>query len=262
MLSNFHTHTSRCKHATGNDKEYVEAAIKAGFQTLGFSDHCPWPFPDGYISGIRMTPSEMDGYFSSLDTLKKEYAKDITIYAGFEAEYDSNLNAAQEALFTDYPIDYLILGQHFLGTESEALYTGAPCSDEAVLKHYVDLVIEGISTGKYLYLAHPDVIHFTGPDEIYKKHMTRLCQYLKEQNIPVEINILGLCEHRHYPDTRFLSIAGQVGNTAVIGVDAHSPEQLLNKASIEQAELLCKNYGLERIEPQLSSQSYKQLIPL
>ncbi len=44
MLANYHTHTERCYHASGEDKEYVEAAIKAGLKVLGFSDHCPWIF--------------------------------------------------------------------------------------------------------------------------------------------------------------------------------------------------------------------------
>lgn len=252
MLANFHTHTTRCQHADGEDREYVENAIQAGIQTLGFSDHCPWPFPDGYVSGIRMTPAEMDEYFASLESLKREYAKDINIYIGFEAEYDRKLNAAQEALFADYPLDYLILGQHFLGTESESFYTGMPSADESILKQYVDLVIEGLGTGKYLYLAHPDVIHYTGADEIYKKHIVRLCTYLKEQNIPIEINVLGLIGNRHYPSRRFLAIASQVGNTAVLGIDAHSPEQLLNAADIRRAELLCEEYGLTCIEPSLT----------
>ena len=30
MIANFHTHTSRCNHASGTDREYVEAAIEAG----------------------------------------------------------------------------------------------------------------------------------------------------------------------------------------------------------------------------------------
>ncbi len=38
---NYHTHTSRCGHAGGSDEEYVQAAIKAGYQILGFSDHAP-----------------------------------------------------------------------------------------------------------------------------------------------------------------------------------------------------------------------------
>ena len=38
MIANFHTHTARCNHATGTDREYVEAAIRAGVKSLGFSD--------------------------------------------------------------------------------------------------------------------------------------------------------------------------------------------------------------------------------
>ena len=251
MLSNFHTHTIRCQHASGEDREYVEAAIQAGFTTLAFSDHCPWPFTDGYISAIRMTPAEMDSYFSSMEDIKKEYAGDIKIYAGFEAEYTPELNAAQETLFAGYPIDYMILGQHFLGTESESVFVGRPSGDEAVLKQYVDLTIEGISTGKYLYLAHPDIINYIGPDAIYQKHISRLCRFMKEKDIPLEINVLGLWTHRTYPDRRFWEIAAKIGNTAVIGIDAHAPEQLLNSEAIRQAEIFCKEFGLEKIELQL-----------
>ena len=34
--TNFHTHTSRCHHAFGNDEEFVRAAIQNGFEVLGF----------------------------------------------------------------------------------------------------------------------------------------------------------------------------------------------------------------------------------
>ncbi len=244
MLANYHTHTSRCNHANGEDKEYVEAAIQAGIKILGFSDHCPWPFPDDYISGIRMAPSDLDDYFYSLETLRKEYKKDITIYIGFESEYDLALNTAQEALFSDYPLDYMILGQHFLGTESDSFYTGSPNDEETILQTYVDLTIQGMQTGKYLYLAHPDLINYTGPDEIYQKHMTHLCSFLKENNIPIEINLLGLWTHRNYPSRRFLSIAQNIGNSAILGIDAHAPEQLLNSEAEELGISLCQEFGL------------------
>ena len=77
MLVNYHTHTRRCKHASGEDREYVEKAIESGLQILGFSDHCPWVFTDGFVSGMRLPVEEVDGYFYSLESLKKEYAKDI-----------------------------------------------------------------------------------------------------------------------------------------------------------------------------------------
>lgn len=39
MKTNYHTHTTRCMHAVGDDEDYVRSAIKGGFQELGFSDH-------------------------------------------------------------------------------------------------------------------------------------------------------------------------------------------------------------------------------
>ena len=41
MKTNYHTHTTRCHHATGSDEEFVLSAIKGGYQELGFSDHTP-----------------------------------------------------------------------------------------------------------------------------------------------------------------------------------------------------------------------------
>ena len=37
MKTNYHTHTTRCMHATGSDEDYVLSAIKGGYQELGFS---------------------------------------------------------------------------------------------------------------------------------------------------------------------------------------------------------------------------------
>ena len=47
MTINYHTHTYRCGHAVGNEREYVEKAIELGFSELGFSEHAPMPFPEG-----------------------------------------------------------------------------------------------------------------------------------------------------------------------------------------------------------------------
>ncbi len=248
MLANYHTHTKRCNHASGEDREYVEHAISHGMKVLGFSDHCPWIFPDGYISGTRMRPDELDDYFSSLLSLKKEYEKDITIYIGFEAEYIPELMEDQNKLLSCYPVDYMILGQHFNEKEPDSPYTGFPTDNEEDLKKYVDLIIEGMDTGKYIYTAHPDLLNYTGSDEIYTKHFTRLCKYLKSKNVPVEINLLGVREGRHYPSDKFLRIAQSIGNTAIIGCDAHFPEVLSDPVQMERCISLAEKYELELVD--------------
>ena len=48
MDYNYHTHTYRCGHAIGEDEEYIKVSIQNGIKHLGFSDHIPFAFPDGY----------------------------------------------------------------------------------------------------------------------------------------------------------------------------------------------------------------------
>jgi len=244
MLANYHTHTYRCQHASGEDKEYIEAAIKCGMKILGFSDHCPWFYPNNYISDVRMAPSKVDNYVDSIQKLKAEYKKDIAIYLGFECEYLPELLEQQTEFLKDYPIDYLILGQHTLCPEPEGIYTNQITDDQSFLTQYIDLVIEGLDTGRYRYLAHPDIVQFTGSEKFYTEEMTRLCTYLKQKNIPIEINALGICVGKGYTSKRFLEIAKKVGNSAIIGIDAHSPEQLEQVDVHNQCIQLAREFDL------------------
>lgn len=244
MKANYHTHTTRCQHAFGEDKEYVEEAIQAGLRILGFSDHCPWIYKSDYVSNIRMTPQETDGYFSSLEKLRREYEKDIDIFIGFESEYLPELMEEQDAFLKDYPVDYMILGQHFLDSESDFNYSGRMADDEDRLIRYVDLCIEGAKSGRYLYLAHPDLIYYTGSDKIYQREMKRLCEAMKQMNIPLEYNLLGLAIHRNYPEERFWQIVRNTGNSVIFGVDAHRPEQFADRQTLELAKKQCEGMNV------------------
>ena len=78
MKYNLHTHTKRCNHAYGEDREYVENAIKSGMKVLGFSDHCPQFFPKkDYYSFFRMLPEQAYEYAENVRSLQKEYKSDI-----------------------------------------------------------------------------------------------------------------------------------------------------------------------------------------
>ena len=247
MIANYHTHTTRCHHALGTEREYIEKAISEGLEVLGFSDHVPMPFPDGHQSGFRVRIEELEDYVRTLEALREEYKDRIRILIGFEAEYyPAHFDAMLEMLFP-YDYDYMILGQHFIDNETSP-YAATPVTDEAALARYVDQVLCGLSTGKYTYLAHPDVYNFVGDEETYYLHMKRLCEGCKRMNIPLEINLLGLMGHRHYPSDRFYRIAGEVGNDAVIGCDAHQAEAVADAASIKAGEAFAAKYGLRVLD--------------
>ena len=105
MIANYHTHTYRCGHAAGEDRQYVETAIRRGLQVLGFSDHVPMPFPDGHESRFRVPLRLLEDYVQSVLDLRAEYRADIDVRLGFEAEYYPDLFEAMLELLRPYPVD-------------------------------------------------------------------------------------------------------------------------------------------------------------
>ena len=87
-----------------------------------------------------------------------------------------------------------------------------------------------------------------GDEALYDTQMRRLCRAAKETDTPLEINLLGLREGRHYPNERFWRIAGEEGNAVILGFDAHEPEQLLDPAYEREALRLAHRCGIEPIE--------------
>ena len=58
------------------------------------------------------------------------------------------------------------------------------------------------------------------------------------------MNILGIAVNKNYPNPLFWEIAAKTGNSVVIGMDAHTPEQLVNPKALAQAKILC--LGMDR----------------
>ncbi len=248
MKTNYHTHTTRCRHARGEDREYIESAIAYGLTELGFSDHSPYIFKDGHTSSFRMPVEAYTEYFDSLNALREEYSDRIRMYIGVEMEYYKDDFEETLALLRSRPIDYLILGQHFVDSEPGKLYNGGASADEDRLHLYVDRVIEAMEKGVYSYVAHPDIINFTGDEGLYRKEIARLCRASLETETPLEINLLGIRELRHYPNPIFWEEAGALGCHVIFGSDSHSPRTVKDIASAEVAKEMVKKYGLVREE--------------
>ena len=79
-VSNLHTHTVYCDGKNTID-EMIQAALHAGFISLGFSGHCHTGFPDDVCQ-----ITDIDGYFNELEEAKRRYAGTITIFKGLELE--------------------------------------------------------------------------------------------------------------------------------------------------------------------------------
>ena len=250
MKANYHSHTTRCGHARGTEREFVEKAIENGFEIWGFSDHTPYPFDNGFRSGIRMDVSQFEDYVNTVLALKKEYEKDIRILLGIEVEYFPAYFDRLMDLVSAYPVEYMILAQHFVGNEPEGIYSGNKTRDLKVVKRYADQIIEAIKMDRFLYLAHPGLINYVGEDTRgFEEQMRRICVCAKENDMPLEVNFLGLYEGRQYPRESFWRIAGEEGCKAVFGIDAHNPDAILWPQKVYQPALdLIGRYGVELVE--------------
>lgn len=247
LTANYHTHTMRCQHAYGTEQEYIEAAIEMGITELGFSDHIPCPFQNGFVSRIRMTMEQAAGYVETIRRLGERYKNDIRLYVGFEAEYIPEFYDRQMLLYYRLGCDYLILGQHFLQSEEKGPYMGTETEDEGRIRSYVDTVIAAMETGSYLYLAHPDLMNYQGMDSVYDWEMTRLCRRMKELDIPLELNMLGMGTGRNYPAERFWKIPGELGNRVLLGLDAHCVEHMKDRESYAKCMAIVEKYHLNFI---------------
>lgn len=248
MIANYHTHTWRCKHASGEEREYVESAIAGGLKILGFSDHTPMPYEGNYVSSTKMDLNQLEDYVDTVLQLKAEYRKDIEIHLGLEVEYYPRYFDALLRVCEPYPIEYFLLAQHFLGNEIDDCYCGYPTEDEKRLERYCRQCEEALATGRFTYFAHPDILFFTGEKTAYDRWMGELCRFAKKSDIPLEINFLGIWNKRHYPNRRFWKIAGEVGNTVIFGADAHSPEKVWNPDALAEAEKIVEECGLRLVD--------------
>lgn len=248
MIANYHTHTARCNHASGTEREYVECALAMGLDILGFSDHTPYIFPGNYYSHFRMKLRELEDYVESVLKLRKEYSGTIEIPLGLELEFYPKLLPQLLPVLQDFPIDYLLLGQHFIGNEIDEHYSGWPTEDSRILERYVDQVIEAMHSGLFTYVAHPDLIHFLGDNKIYVQQMRRLCDAARRCDIPLEVNLLGMHEGRIYPNTLFWEQAAIEGNTVILGRDAHSPKHILDVETEKRCLDLVRRFDLHLVD--------------
>lgn len=262
-MKNYHTHTARCHHAMGTDEDYVQVAIQEGYTTLGFSDHACWHYASNFRPHIRMLETEFEGYQKSILDLKHTYQDQIEILCGMEAEYFPEYMKWMRNFCIQKNIDYLIFGNHYHKSDETGIYYGN--CDPSYVPKYFESTLQGLSTGMYSCLAHPELIllnHFPKWNDTLEEGFHRICKLAKELDIPLEYNVLGLQKARQmgfiaYPHPRFWSIASQYKNKAVIGMDAHQPFGLEKELFLQAQDALAK-YDVEIVDT-LKKVDFKQI---
>ena len=158
-MNNFHTHTWRCKHATGTVKDYVEAAVETQDLAslphesllLGISDHTP--LPDNRWPHVRMDISELDAYEEEFKGIESD---NIILLKGLECEWDPVYEGFyRDELLGERNFDFLVGSVHYIKNGGDWGYL----SEIRTAKHlanYAEVLITTMRTGLFSFIAHPD----------------------------------------------------------------------------------------------------------
>lgn len=233
---NYHTHTIRCGHAVGKDEEYIQNAIKSGFQVLGFSEHLGY---DGWDDPQERIPFlEMDAYFQRMYELKEKYKDQIEIRVGVEFEYFEDKKEYLKDVQSR--CDYMIVGQHAKNFDQ---YYDHGCSDDDV-DYMAEQVIAALDAKLTTYVAHVDYF-MLGKEDLTKRNeeaIARICDAVNRNDAVLEINLKGMKYGKKvyptgmqymYPHYDVFKIIANKGCKVVFGYDAHNPSVLLDR-SLEQ----------------------------
>lgn len=238
FIANWHTHTFRCNHATGDAPDYCKAATDVGIKVLGFCDHMPTL--DKSWARDRMDISLLPGYCQAVRDAKTQFP-DLKIFLGLECEWFPHFGRAYyEDFIGKYGIEYLAGAPH--------VYQMDDLSWRAVWKRrtendqkndtiaYGKQVLRTIEAGLFTFMAHPDLFG------VFCDYWSPECEAISRDiiqaavacDLPLEMNGNGIVKpfvtdadgssRPQYPYERFWRIAAEEGVTALVNSDAHKPE--------------------------------------
>lgn len=221
----FHVHTYRCAHSDIDEEKAIKTAIEKGFKTISFTDHAPFygnPFKN------RMKYEELDGYVDSLRRLREKYKEEIDVVIGFEAEYFPGFDKQDYySMLRDKGAELIILGQH-MAQMQDGSYTFSLKNRKDEYQYLAEAVIQGLSTGYFNVLAHPDRIFMRskgGFTDEKAKLSGQMIDAAIENDVTIEYNICS-------PIPKFWEIVEEYKEKADIriikGYDIHYMSELDN----------------------------------
>jgi len=225
--TDYHIH-SDYSDGKAKPEEYIDIAIKKGFNEIGFSEHLNIKYNDPEWC---MDPSMVEDYIIQINILRKNYS-DIFIKSGLEVDFFPGYEKETAEFLNPYSLDYIIGSVHYIGSvtidSGEDFYEGK--NIDKLFDDYFSLVYEAVSSELFDLIAHCDLIRIFGHNyssnpEFFYQHLALL---MAKHNTAFEINTNGRNRPlgEFYPDVRFIHIFREANVPVCVNSDAHFPERV------------------------------------
>ena len=253
-VPDYHMHTPRCNHATGSVADYAAAAVAAGLQEIGMSDHSP--MPGGFDKAWRMDRSELDGYVQEIEQARDAFAGRLEIRTGLEADFFPGCEGYLEEMIDAYDWDYIIGSIHYIGDwpfdNPDYIDSWENRSVDEAYCDYFDLVARSAATGLFDIIGHPDLIKKfghrpTAGSELVARAEEAMLRAVLASGAALEISSAGLRKPvgEIYPHSRIVGRAAELGIPFAFGSDAHAPGEVGH--GMDACLAMLENSGIREI---------------
>jgi histidinol-phosphatase (PHP family) len=272
VRANYHTHCEFCD-GRASAAEMAKAAAAAGYRVLGFSSHCPLPFP----SEGNMELSRLGEYRSEIRRLGREWSgRGLEVLLGLEIDWIPGFCSPRDEVFAGAGLDYRIGSVHYVelaGTERFAVdhdlahvqeKLAAYEGDEAgrdMYETYYRRLSELVESGGFDILGHFDLVKknngadaegrgrfFDESSRGYLDAALGAARLLAGKDIVAEINVGGMSRGKvkePYPSLPILRELRASGVRITFSADAHAPSHL--GAHLGAARDLARAAGYESV---------------
>lgn len=234
MKTDFHIHSSFSSDSRSPMADMVAQGVKIGLDTMCFTEHLDYDFPDDKIA----FELDLDRYYSEYLRLCEQYHNQIELLFGIEIGLQPHLGERYDLLLNSRPFDFVIGSSHVVDNRDPYYPSFFEGRDEGgCYQRYFESILDNINaySGMDVY-GHLDYIVRYGPNknkyysyERYHDVLEAALKLIVEKGIGLELNTsgfkYGLGYTNPHPDIlkRYRQLGGEI---ITVGSDGHCPEHL------------------------------------
>lgn len=247
-------HTTLCGHAIGAPIEYAMMAMEKEIDLITITCHIPMEWEAFGQQGIRMRRDQLDTYIKLVEgTAKKAKAFGVEVLCGIEAEVfpDEGHMETMDEVLAAHSWDFVLGSLHAQCWSYLTWLKEHKVKDDATkIDCYFRHLIDGVQSGRYDSMSHPDVIRTYGVvDEFvpaeHEEVIRNFLQAVVDEDICMEVNTSGLTkgDFEVHPDPQILDWASEIGVKLTIGSDSHKPSSVGQHFTAVQRKLRSKGFS-------------------